>query len=276
MRLSATAILSCVHSKFRYLNYSFSIFFLTSSFFSYQSECIEVSATALAEIFEVIAGGVDCRSLKEVELSYILKQYVDALRAISFRRSKVITNALSSIVHTGLLSVSRMIDAASSPPAQFLPLVHLSQILELLFSKLSSEVAPRFIGIISLMLRRLLRLIFSTVANKDSLQEPSSVNTINTSKIIGSCNRILIRVSSLPSIQKQFPFLVSSVVEILAEFPETKQERHQVLPGLFAIIDRITPKDRKRVHATLNQQARLLLAEIFEMFLSDYKFFGKV
>jgi hypothetical protein len=244
-------------------------------FFPHQSECIEASATALAEVFKVIAG-VDCRSLQDFELRYVLKQYVDALRALSFRRSKVITNALSSIVQTGLLSISRMIDSALAPPTHFSSLVHLSQVLELLFSKLSSEVAPRFIGIISLMLRRLLRLVCSTIANKDSVQEASLVNAMSVLKVAGSCNRILIRVSGLPSIQKQFPYLVSSVVEILAEFPETKQERNQVLPGLFAIIDRISPKDRKRIHATLNQQARLLLSEIFDMFLSDYKFFGKV
>ena len=237
---------------------------------------MESCASALTKTFEVIST-IECSKLQELHMTYVLKRYLDCVRTLSFKRSHVITNALSAVIQGGLFCVSRMIESAFAPPMRLSILQHLMGSIEVLFSKLPSEFAPRFAAIVSLILRRILRLLCSVVANESDTQTENYLDTKNACfGIVGNCNRLLIRFSSLPSVQKQYSALVSSVVEIFAEFPETKQIRTPILPGLFAIIDRIPPKDRKKIHVTLNQQSRLLLGEIFEVYLSDFKFFGKV
>lgn len=75
--------------------------------------------------------------------------------------------------------------------------------------------------------------------------------------------------------RKHAHLLVAAAVDVLAKRPPTAATQEALGRGLFALLDKCSPQQKKQLFSALDGQGRVLFEELHTTYIRDFKFVGK-
>jgi len=111
------------------------------------------------------------------------------------------------------------------------------------------------------------------------LHLPARVPTSVINVPIGAACRVFTALAQHKDASRQTPLLLSIVLDLIGNttYSIPKERVESLQPGMFALIDRCAgPKESKHALAPLGEGARAVHAELYDKYVREYKFKGRV
>jgi hypothetical protein len=193
-----------------------------------------------------------------------------------------VRNMISSWVHYNFSLLSKLLFSLG-PVYQG---VHFISYVNCLLNTYESIFYHKFpwlgtsIGCICNILNYTLRLIIKEINEinmgttmKASLSLDNPGITLNQLfQLLQYVSRILKLVAGNTEITKHASYIFIHLIDVLSTQQISDKILHNLLPGLFALLDKCIQNQRKQIHELLNYQSRAFYDELYIIYLRDYKF----